>query len=75
MDIEPKDWRSFWLPTYGAVRRIETPDDDYRFDVKKGVIFSQREREPEAYTLDTVLSTPTKQALRVTPDSKKIFCC
>ncbi|MET9628750.1 DUF3488 and transglutaminase-like domain-containing protein [Lentzea sp. NPDC006480] len=72
MDIEPKDWRSFWLPTYGAVRRIETPDDDYRFDVKKGVIFSQREREPEPYTLDTVLSTPTKQALRVTPDSKNV---
>ncbi|MEV6241797.1 DUF3488 and transglutaminase-like domain-containing protein [Lentzea sp. NPDC051838] len=70
IDIEPRDWRSFWLPTYGAVRRIETPDDDYRFDVKKGVIFSQREREPESYTIDTVLSTPTKQALRVTPDLK-----
>ncbi|WP_045314247.1 transglutaminaseTgpA domain-containing protein [Lentzea aerocolonigenes] len=72
MDIEPKDWRSFWLPTYGAVRRIDTPDDDYRFDVKKGVIFSQREREPEPYTIDTVLSTPTKQALRLTPDSKNV---
>ncbi|MGW4209848.1 transglutaminase TgpA family protein [Lentzea sp. NPDC004789] len=70
IDIEPRDWRSFWLPTYGAVRRIETPDDDYRFDVKKGVIFSQREREPDPYTLDTVLSTPTKQSLRLTPDSK-----
>lgn len=65
IDIEPRGWRSFWLPTYGAVRRIETPDDDYRFDVKKGVIFSQREREPEPYTIDTVLSTPTKQALRL----------
>ncbi|MDT7785525.1 MAG: hypothetical protein QOF58_3944 [Pseudonocardiales bacterium] len=72
IDIEPKDWRSFWLPTYGAVRRIDTPDDDYRFDVKKGVIFSQREREPESYTIDTVLSTPTKQALRLTPDSKNV---
>ena len=70
IDIEPRDWRSFWLPTYGAVRRIDTPDDDYRFDVKKGVIFSQREREPEPYTIDTVLSTPTKQSLRLTPDSK-----
>jgi transglutaminase-like putative cysteine protease len=70
IDIEPRDWRSFWLPTYGAVRRIETPDDDYRFDVKKGVIFSQREREPDPYTIDTVLSTPTKQSLRLTPDSK-----
>ncbi|GGU37055.1 transglutaminaseTgpA domain-containing protein [Lentzea flava] len=70
IDIEPRDWRSFWLPTYGAVRRIDTPDDDYRFDVKKGVIFSQREREPEPYVIDTVLSTPTKQALRMTPDSK-----
>ncbi|WP_112273238.1 transglutaminase family protein [Lentzea terrae] len=65
IDIEPRDWRSFWLPTYGAVRSIETPDDDYRFDVKKGVIFSQREREPEPYTIDTVLSTPTKQSLRL----------
>ncbi|MET8757036.1 DUF3488 and transglutaminase-like domain-containing protein [Lentzea sp. NPDC004782] len=70
IDIEPRDWRSFWLPTYGAVRRIDTPDDDYRFDVKKGVIFSQREREPDPYTIDTVLSTPTKQSLRLTPDSK-----
>jgi transglutaminase-like putative cysteine protease len=65
IDIEPRGWRSFWLPTYGAVRRIDTPDDDYRFDVKKGVIFSQREREPDQYTIDTVLSTPTKQALRL----------
>lgn len=72
IDIEPRDWRSFWLPTYGAVRRIDTPDDDYRFDVKKGVIFSQREREPEPYVIDTVLSTPTKQALRLTPDSKNV---
>ncbi|GAB2863068.1 transglutaminase TgpA family protein [Lentzea nigeriaca] len=72
IEIEPRDWRSFWLPTYGAVRRIDTPDDDYRFDVKKGVIFSQREREPEPYVIDTVLSTPTKQALRMTPDSKNV---
>lgn len=67
INIEPRDWRSFWLPTYGAVRRIDTPDDDYQFDPKKGVIYTQREREPESYEIDTVLSTPTKQALRLAP--------
>lgn len=72
INIEPRDWKSFWLPTYGSVRRIETPDDDYRFDTKKGVIFTQREREPEAYELDTVLSTPTKQALRMASGPKNL---
>ncbi|MCR3748498.1 transglutaminase family protein [Lentzea californiensis] len=67
INIEPRDWRSFWLPTYGAVRRIDTPDDDYQFDPKKGVIYTQREREPESYELDTVMATPTKQALRLAP--------
>jgi transglutaminase-like putative cysteine protease len=67
VNIEPRDWRSFWLPTYGAVRRIDTPDDDYQFDPKKGVIYTQREREPESYEIDTVMSTPTKQALRLAP--------
>ncbi|MFJ5988510.1 transglutaminaseTgpA domain-containing protein [Lentzea sp. NPDC092896] len=67
INIEPRDWRSFWLPTYGAVRRIDTPDDDYQFDPKKGVIYTQREREPESYEIDTVMSTPTKQALRLAP--------
>lgn len=72
INIEPRDWKSFWLPTYGSVRRIETPDDDYRFDTKKGVIFTQREREPESYELDTVLSTPTKQALRMASGPKNL---
>ncbi|MFI6101573.1 transglutaminaseTgpA domain-containing protein [Lentzea sp. NPDC051213] len=72
ISIEPRDWRSFWLPTYGAVRRIDTPDDDYRFDAKKGVIFTQREREPEPYEIDTVLSTPTKQALRMASGPKNL---
>jgi transglutaminase-like putative cysteine protease len=70
INIEPRDWKSFWLPTYGSVRRIDTPDDDYRFDAKKGVIFTQREREPEPYEIDTVLSTPTKQALRLASGQK-----
>ena len=70
INIEPRDWKSFWLPTYGSVRRIDTPDDDYRFDTKKGVIFTQREREPEPYEIDTVLSTPTKQALRLASGQK-----
>ncbi|ANZ38487.1 transglutaminase [Lentzea guizhouensis] len=65
IEIEPRGWTSFWLPTYGAVRRIDTPDDDYRFDPGKGVIFTQREREPESYDLETVLSTPTKNQLRM----------
>ncbi|KOV85900.1 DUF3488 and transglutaminase-like domain-containing protein [Nocardia sp. NRRL S-836] len=65
VEIEPRGWTSFWLPTYGAVRRIDTPDDDYRFDPGKGVIFTQREREPETYELETVLSTPTKTQLRM----------
>ncbi|MDX3656044.1 transglutaminaseTgpA domain-containing protein [Streptomyces sp. ID05-26A] len=67
INIEPRDWRSFWLPTYGSVRRIDTPDDDYQFDPKKGVIYTQREREPEPYEIDTVMATPTKQALRLAP--------
>ena len=70
INIEPRDWRSFWLPTYGAVRRIDTPDDDYRFDAKKGVIYTEREREPASYEIDAVLSTPTKQALRLAPSQK-----
>ncbi|MFS8103002.1 DUF3488 and transglutaminase-like domain-containing protein [Lentzea alba] len=70
INIEPRDWKSFWLPTYGSVRRIETPDDDYRYDTKKGVIFTQREREPEPYEIDTVLTTPTKQALRLAAGPK-----
>jgi transglutaminase-like putative cysteine protease len=65
VEVEPRGWTSFWLPTYGAVRRIDTPDDDYRFDPGKGVIFTQREREPETYELETVLSTPTKNQLRM----------
>ncbi|SDG31712.1 Transglutaminase-like enzyme, putative cysteine protease [Lentzea fradiae] len=65
INIEPRDWKSFWLPTYGAARRIDTPEDDYRFDSKKGVIFSLREKEPKPYELDTVLSVPSKQALRL----------
>ncbi len=65
VEIEPRGWTSFWLPTYGAVRRIDTPDDDYQFDPGKGVIFTQREREPQAYELETVLSTPTKNQLRM----------
>ncbi|WP_312878364.1 transglutaminase-like domain-containing protein [Lentzea indica] len=72
INVEPRDWKSFWLPTYGAVRRIDTPDDDYRFDTKKGVIFTQREREPEPYEIDTVLSTPTKQALRLASGQKNL---
>ncbi len=72
INIEPRDWRSFWLPTYGSVRRIDTPEDDYRFDAKKGVIFSQREREPEPYELDAVLSTPTKQSLRLASGPKNL---
>ncbi|MET9228030.1 DUF3488 and transglutaminase-like domain-containing protein [Lentzea sp. NPDC003310] len=67
INIEPRDWRSFWLPTYGQVRRIDTPDDDYQFDAKKGVIYTQREREPEPYEIDTVMTPPTKQALRLAP--------
>ncbi|MDX8033664.1 transglutaminaseTgpA domain-containing protein [Lentzea sp. BCCO 10_0856] len=69
--IEPRDWKSYWLPTYGAVRSINTPDDDYRFDPKKGSIFTTREREPEPYEIGTVLSTPTKQALRLAPPGGK----
>ncbi|MFD9699571.1 transglutaminaseTgpA domain-containing protein [Lentzea sp. NPDC059081] len=72
INIEPRDWKSFWLPTYGSVRRVDTPEDDYRFDAKKGVIFSQREREPEPYEIDTVLSTPTKQALRLASGPKNL---
>ncbi|SEQ53025.1 Transglutaminase-like enzyme, putative cysteine protease [Lentzea xinjiangensis] len=72
INIEPRDWKSFWLPTYGSVRRIDTPEDDYRFDAKKGVIFSQREREPKPYEIDTVLSTPTKQALRLASGQKNL---
>lgn len=63
--IEPRDWRSFWLPTYGAVRRIDTPDDNYRFDSKKGVIYTEKEQEPKSYEIETVLSAPTKQDLRM----------
>ncbi|HUQ55359.1 DUF3488 and transglutaminase-like domain-containing protein [Lentzea sp.] len=72
INIEPRDWKSFWLPTYGSVRRIDTPEDDYRFDAKKGVIFSQREREPEPYEIDAVLSTPTKQSLRLASGPKNL---
>ncbi|HEX7306949.1 DUF3488 and transglutaminase-like domain-containing protein [Lentzea sp.] len=72
INIEPRDWKSFWLPTYGSVRRIDTPEDDYRFDAKKGVVFSQREREPEPYEIDAVLSTPTKQSLRLASGPKNL---
>ncbi len=72
INIEPRDWKSFWLPTYGAVRRIDTPDDDYRFDTKKGVIFTQREREPEPYDIETVLATPTKNQLRMAAGPKNL---
>ncbi|MEU7477305.1 DUF3488 and transglutaminase-like domain-containing protein [Lentzea sp. NPDC042327] len=70
--IEPRGWTSFWLPTYGAVRRIDTPDDDYRFDPAKGVIFTQREREPEPYELETVLATPTKNQLRIASGQRNL---
>ncbi|WP_086664610.1 transglutaminaseTgpA domain-containing protein [Lentzea kentuckyensis] len=69
--IEPKEWKSYWLPTYGAVRRIDTPDDDYSFDPKKGVIYSRAEREPDPYEIETVLSTPSKEALRIAPPGGK----
>lgn len=69
--IEPRDWKSYWLPTYGAVRRIDTPDDDYSFDPKKGVIFTRGEREPDPYEIETVLSTPSKEALRISPPGGK----
>ncbi len=72
INIEPRGWESFWLPTYGAVRRIDTPDDDYRFDPRKGVIFTQREQEPEPYEIDTVLSTPTKNQLRLASGPKTL---
>jgi transglutaminase-like putative cysteine protease len=71
INIEPRDWKSYWLPTYGAIRSIKTPDDNYQFDPKKGAIFTQREREPEPYEIDTVLSTPTKQTLRLAPPGQK----
>lgn len=72
VNIEPRDWKSFWLPTYGSVRRIDTPEDDYRFDTKKGIIFSLQEKEPEPYEIDTVLEQPTKQALRLASGPKNL---
>ncbi|MGI5505537.1 transglutaminase TgpA family protein [Lentzea sp. CA-135723] len=65
--IEPRSWRSYWLPTYGKVRSIQTPDDQYQFDPKKGVIYTQQEREPEPYEINTVLATPAKGALQLAP--------
>ncbi|GLY49385.1 DUF3488 and transglutaminase-like domain-containing protein [Lentzea sp. NBRC 102530] len=67
ISIEPRSWRSYWLPTYGKVRSIQTPDDQYQFDPKKGVIYSQQEREPEPYEINTVLSVPTNKSLRLAP--------
>ncbi|ACU39591.1 transglutaminaseTgpA domain-containing protein [Actinosynnema mirum] len=64
LEIEPVDWLDNWLPVYGRPRRIESLEDEWRFDPEREMLYSQQRREVDRYRLETVLDTPTDEQLR-----------
>ncbi|WP_199438991.1 transglutaminase TgpA family protein [Umezawaea beigongshangensis] len=64
VDIDPIGWLDNWLPTYGRPRRAENLDENWRFDPSRGVVFSERARRAEAFSIETVLEQPSADELR-----------
>jgi transglutaminase-like putative cysteine protease len=64
VDIDPVGWSDNWLPTYGRPRRAENLDENWRFDPSRGVVFSERARRAEPFSIETVLEQPSAEELR-----------
>ncbi|MFI9817159.1 transglutaminase family protein [Saccharothrix variisporea] len=62
--IEPVNWLDNWLPVYGRPRRIQDVEDNWRYDPVRGMVYSVRQRKAGAYKVQTVLKTPSGDALR-----------
>jgi len=65
VEIDPVGWNDVWLPVYGRPRKIEKTDDTWRYDSARGMVYSLRKHKVGPYTLETVLTNPSADELRL----------
>ncbi|GAA2661864.1 MULTISPECIES: DUF3488 and transglutaminase-like domain-containing protein [Actinosynnema] len=65
LEVETVEWLDYWLPVYGKPRRIESLNDEWRFDPEREMVYNTQQREVDRYQLETVLDTPSAEELRL----------
>ncbi|HSU11096.1 MAG TPA: transglutaminaseTgpA domain-containing protein [Pseudonocardia sp.] len=65
VDIENVGFRDYWLPVYGVPLGVAGPDADlWSYDALSGTAYSNRPQQEGSWTQETLLPTPTADALR-----------
>ena len=65
VDIENVGFRDYWLPVYGVPLGVAGPDADlWSYDALSGTAYSNRPQQERSWTQETLLPTPTADALR-----------